>query len=56
MLYEVDFSLKINGMFKSVHKAFIFADSVSECQDKAESIRDELPQNNKQYIHIFIEA
>jgi hypothetical protein len=56
MLYEVDFSVKVNGNFQTIHKEFIFADSVSECQDKAESIRDLLSQNKQQHVHIFIEA
>jgi hypothetical protein len=55
MLFEVDFSIKINGYFQTVHKEFIFAESVSECQDKAESIREELPQNKHNHLHIFIE-
>lgn len=56
MLYEVDFSIKINGLFHSVYKGFVFANSVSECQEKAESILEELPQKDKHHIHIFIEA
>jgi hypothetical protein len=56
MLYEVDFSIKINGRFKSLHKELIFANSVTECRDKAKLIRDELLQNDKNQIHIFIEA
>jgi hypothetical protein len=56
MLFHVDFALKVNGNFQIVHKAFIFAESVSECQDKAETVRDKLPQNKQQHVHIFIEA
>lgn len=55
MLFHVDFALKINSDFQIVHKAFIFAESVSDCQDKAEVIRDQLPQNKHHHVHIFIE-
>jgi hypothetical protein len=55
MVFEVDFSLKINGNFFEIHKALIFASSVSECQDKAEIMRNELPENKNHHIHIFIE-
>jgi hypothetical protein len=56
MVYEVNFVIKINGNFQSVHRAIVFAESVSDCQEKSESIREELSQNKKQHIHIFIEA
>lgn len=56
MLYKVDFSIKVNDSFCTVHKVFIFAESVSECQDKAEEIRDTIPQNENNDIRIFIEA
>jgi hypothetical protein len=56
MLFEVDFAVKINGNFQTVHKEFVFAESVSDCQDKAETIRNELLVNNNHHVHIFIEA
>lgn len=56
MVFEVDFAVQINNSFHTVQKAFIFADSVSECQDKAESLRDELIQSKNHHVHIFIEA
>jgi hypothetical protein len=56
MLYQVDFSIKVNGSFFNVHQEFIFAQSVSECQDHAEKIREELPHNQQHHVHIFIEA
>jgi hypothetical protein len=56
MVYPVDFSIKINGNFQTIHKAFIFADSVSECRDKAEDMCNDLPQNKNHHVHIFIEA
>jgi dynactin complex subunit len=56
MLFEVDYSIKINGNFQTIYKEFIFAASVSECQYKAEVIRDELHQNKQQHVHIFIMA
>ncbi|NEX77397.1 hypothetical protein G4Z05_00585 [Bacillus thermocopriae] len=56
MLFEVDFALRINDNFLTIHKAFVLADSVSECQKKAEGIRNELPQNKLHQVHIFIEA
>jgi hypothetical protein len=56
MVFEVNFAIKINGNFKSVHQAFVFAEGVSDCQEKSEGIREELPQNKKHQIHIFIEA
>jgi hypothetical protein len=55
MLFEVDSSIKFNTIFQTIHTAYIFANSVSECQDKAEQIREELPLNQNQQIHIFIE-
>jgi len=54
MLFEVDFALRINGNYQTIHTAFVAADSVSECMDKAEGIRDELPQSKNQHVHIFI--
>ena len=56
MLFEVDFALKINGTFQTISKDFIFAESVSECQDKAEEIRKKLRHSKNQNIYIFIEA
>jgi hypothetical protein len=56
MLYHVDFAIKINDSFQVVHKAFIFAESVSECQDKAETMREKLPQNKQHHVLIFIDA
>jgi hypothetical protein len=56
MLYEVDFAIKIHSCFHTVHTAFVFADSVSECQDKAEQIREDLSQHKTNQVHIFIEA
>jgi hypothetical protein len=56
MIYPVDFSIKINHSFCTIHSELIFADSVSECQEKAENIRDHLPQHRKQHVHIFIDA
>lgn len=56
MLYEVDFSIKVNDSFCTIHKEFIFAQSVSECQDQAEIILQELPQSKNHHVRIFIEA
>jgi hypothetical protein len=56
MVFEVNFALKFNGNFQTIHKAFVFAESVSDCQEKSESIRDELALNKNHHIHIFIEA
>lgn len=56
MLYKVDFAIKIKGVFNTIQSAFIQAISVSECQDKAEEIRDTLPAYKKHHIYIFIEA
>jgi hypothetical protein len=53
-LFEVDFSVKINGYFQTVKKELIFANSVSECKKLAERFLDNF--KNKQDIHIFIEA
>jgi hypothetical protein len=56
MVFEVNFALKVNGKFHVVHKAFVFAESVSDCQEKSEGIREELSLNKNHHIHIFIEA
>lgn len=56
MLYEVDFSIKISENFSTIHTAFIHALSVSECQGKAKTIRDTLPQMKEHQVHIFIKA
>jgi hypothetical protein len=56
MLFEVDFAIKVHGNFHSVHKAFVFANSVSECQDEAKQIRVDLRQDKNNQVHIFIEA
>jgi hypothetical protein len=56
MLFEVNFAVKINGNFQMIHKAFVFAESVSDCQGKSESIREELSLYKNHHIHIFIEA
>lgn len=55
MLFSVDFSIQINQSFCTIHTAFIHAESVSECMDVAEEIKEELPQNKQQHVHIFIE-
>lgn len=56
MIYEVDFAIKINNTFQTIHTAFIEAISVSECQHKAETIKDKLPHAKTEDIRIFIEA
>lgn len=56
MLYPVDFSIKLNGSFQTIHSELIYASSVSECQETAKSIRKELPQHQHYEVHIFIEA
>jgi hypothetical protein len=56
MVYPVNFSIKINESFCTVQTALIFADSVSECMDKAEGVKETLPQYKKHHVHIFIEA
>jgi hypothetical protein len=56
MLFEVDFSVKINNCFQTIHKAFIDAESVSECQLQAEEVKEQLQANKNNPIHIFIEA
>lgn len=56
MVYPVDFSIKVNGSFCTVHTVLIYANSVSECWNKAEGVRDMLPHNKSHQIHIFIEA
>jgi hypothetical protein len=56
MLFEVDFAIKVYGSFHTVHKEFVYANSVSECQDKAEQIREDLRQHKSNQVHIFIEA
>lgn len=55
-MFEVDFSIKINGCFQTIHKAFIDAESVSECQAHAEEERAQLAQDKDHHIRIFIEA
>jgi hypothetical protein len=56
MVYPVNFSIKINESFCTVQTALIFADSVSECMDKAEGVKETLPQFKKHHVHIFIDA
>ncbi|MCM3663476.1 hypothetical protein M3204_03620 [Mesobacillus subterraneus] len=56
MLFEVDFAIKINNCFQTVHKAFIDAESVSDCMYQAEEEIEQLPVNKSNQIHIFIEA
>lgn len=56
MLFEVDFSIKVNESFCTIHTAFIHAQSVSDCRYQAEEIRDSLHQSKRNQIHIFIRA
>lgn len=56
MLYAVDFDIKVNQRFCTVHTAFIHASSVSECMNKAEEIKESLPANKSHQVHIFIEG
>lgn len=56
MFYAVDFSIKVNNCFHTVHTAFIEAQSVSECQHQAEKLREQITMNKDHHIHIFIEA
>jgi hypothetical protein len=53
MLFSVDFSIRVNGNFQTVHTELIFANSVSECKQEAMKISNTLQQED---IHIFIEA
>ncbi|MBS4191780.1 hypothetical protein KHA94_16440 [Bacillus sp. FJAT-49705] len=56
MLYSVDFSVRVNNIFSTIHTAFIPAISVSECMHLAEEMKANLTENNKQQIYIFIAA
>jgi hypothetical protein len=51
MLFPVDFSIRVNGNFHTVHTELIFANSVSECKQLANEISKTLSQEN---IHIFL--
>lgn len=53
-MFEVDFAIKVKGSFCTVHTAFIHASSVSECQDKADELKETLPQFKDHHVHIFI--
>lgn len=53
MLFSVDFSIRVNGNFRTVHTELIFANSVSECKRVAKEISNTLQHEN---IHIFIDA
>lgn len=56
MIFTVDFSIKVNGLFSTIHTALIQAISVSECMYKAECMKDEkLIEFRNQQVHIFIE-
>lgn len=56
MLFSVDFSIKVNGLFSTIYTALIHAISVSECMYKAERIKEEkLVEFKNQQVHIFIE-
>ncbi|CEG25973.1 hypothetical protein [Bacillus sp. B-jedd] len=56
MVYEIDFSIKVNGNFRSIHNALVQAKSVTECQTIADEIRQEIHPTDYQEIHIFIEG
>ncbi|MGD6845260.1 hypothetical protein ACQCVH_22410 [Bacillus infantis] len=55
MLFSVDFDIRINESFCTVHTAFVPAESVSECMDIAEGMKETIPANKDHYVHIFIE-
>lgn len=55
MIYYVDFAINERGIFNTIHSALIAAISVSECQHKAEEIRDSQLNLTNNEIHIFIE-
>lgn len=55
MLFSVDFSIQVNEHFQTVHWAFIPAESVSECREVAQEIKDSLPESKDHHVHIFIE-
>lgn len=56
LMFAVDFVIKIKQSFCTIHSAFILANSVSECQNKAEEILGTLPQSKEHHVHIFINA
>ncbi|TCJ05068.1 hypothetical protein [Cytobacillus praedii] len=55
MIYSVDFSIKINDRFSTIHTAFVYALSVSECRKSVKEIKNKLAASQKHDIHIFIE-
>ncbi|MFE4522160.1 hypothetical protein ACFRCQ_08375 [Cytobacillus firmus] len=55
MLFSVDFSIRVNESFQTVHWAFIPAESVTECREVAQEIKANLPESQKHQVHIFIE-
>ncbi|WP_165571505.1 hypothetical protein [Cytobacillus praedii] len=55
MVFSVDFAIQIKGDFHTVYSALIQAESVTECKNTAQEIRENLLENSKQEILIFIE-
>lgn len=56
MIFEVDFAIQINNDFQTIHKELIFAESVTECMDKAKRTKERLFQKENHKVHIFIGA
>lgn len=56
MLYEVDFTVRVNETFSTILTAFIHAISVSECMSIAEDMKLELPASKDSEVFIFIAA
>lgn len=55
MVFSVDFAIQKEGDFHIVYTALIQAESVTECKDTAQEIKEYLPENSKQEVLIFIE-
>jgi hypothetical protein len=56
MVYSVDFTIKVQDSFCTIHTELICATSVSECMDMAEKVKEHIHQKRKQKVHYFIEA
>ncbi|NNU91845.1 hypothetical protein ETC01_00665 [Geobacillus sp. NFOSA3] len=50
MLFEVEFTIKENGSFQTIHTALVYALSVSECRQIASEIADQLGKGGIQFF------
>lgn len=54
LLYEIDFHVKTGDIISTIRKAFVDAESVSECRVTASEMLENMPESRYQQVYTHI--